>query len=304
MKALIKIFYALIFSSCLCSCKQNGEKTKGSQNIDSVVTRLNDPVKMARLDSLRRASLLAIKTGSINYLEYYEKALKIDTSDIVSRINHAYSILIVKNDFDGAVQEIRNTLKLYPHSPDALFALGTVLLGVKPDSALYYCEKAVQLYPNNYVLLHYLASYYNDQGLYQKAINCMDKVIAYQPKNQGLKLERGFYKLNMEDYKGAYNDMDTIPEAYSKYYNTYFNRAKTLYYLNRFKESIKDCDKAIEIDPNEESEIYLIRGLSKLGLEQIDAGYEDVKKAYEMGNKDAVDVYNKYQDYYKRHKKS
>lgn len=51
-----------------------------------------DSIKLFRLDSLREASLSNLQSGKIDYVEYYKKALKIDSSNLLARVNHAYSL--------------------------------------------------------------------------------------------------------------------------------------------------------------------------------------------------------------------
>lgn len=286
-----------LLSVFIFSCgNRNNEPTSLNENNEVTISN--------RIDSLRKASFDSLEGGTINYIDFYAKALKIDSTDLTFKINHAYSISHFKNEKQSAIAEIKTILKKYPNNPDALFALGTVFYSINLDSGLYYCEKSLSINPKNFINWYNLSTYYDEQKMYSKAIMCINEAINLLPSKIDLKLVRGSYKLGLEDYKGAFEDMDTIPESYVKKSTVYFNRAKCLFYLKRFEEAISDCNKVIEEEKQSTiSETFLIRGSSKLGLKQIDSAYVDIKKAYDMGNSDAVEIYNKLLDYYKKHQK-
>ena len=70
----------------------------------------------------------------------------------------------------------------------------------------------------------------------------------------------------------------------------FFLVAKKKYEINDFQSAIKNCSKAIEINPNYAEE-YNRRGLSKRAIEDSKGACEDLKKAAELGSKEAAELF-------------
>ena len=83
-------------------------------------------------------------------------------------------------------------------------------------------------------------------------------------------------------------------EEYSKYKNNYFiaynNRGVSKYKLEQYRESIKDYDRAIKLNPNY-SEAYNNRGVSKAKLRLYEEAIKDFDKAIEL-NPNNSEAYN------------
>jgi tetratricopeptide (TPR) repeat protein len=294
MKLKIIITY---FTSCIMFFASCSQQSKGGIN----KAEGNEQLLKLRIDSLREAELSGIK--KLNFEEFYKKAMMIDSGEVMLKINHAYSVAHQKSDYKEALNELRVLFDKYPNNPELLFAYGTIIYSFNPDSAFYYCEKSLAIEPKNWMNWYYLSMYYDEQKITQKSLQAINNAIAIRPNNIKLRLVRGAFKMEIEDYKGAYEDMDTIPEGISDP-NFYGNRAECLFHLNKFELAILDCDKYLAISKNPISDIYITRAYSKINLKRNYEGYEDLKKAKEMGNNSADDTYKQLDEYFKTHTKS
>jgi len=294
LRSISACFLCMMF---FVSCSQEVKKTT------TQISNNKDPKIRLRIDSLREAEISNIRRG--NYEGFYKKAMMIDSSEVILKINHAYSIAHNKNDYSAALIELRGLFKKYANNSDLLFAYGTVIYSFNPDSAFYYCEKALTLEPKNWLNWLYLSMYYDEQKITQKSLQSINKAIELRPNIIELRLFRGAYKMDLEDYKGAYEDMDTIPKN-SKDSGLYINRGLCLYSLKKYELAISDINTYIMITKKPISQAYVIRGFSKLSLKDKEGAYEDLKIAHETdgSNVSAEDTYFKLVDYFKTHKKS
>lgn len=105
--------------------------------------------------------------------------------------------------------------------------------------------------------------------------------------------ERGAKKIKKQDYSKAILDFTKAIGLNPKKADYYFNRGWCYTMLSLSVEgvsdfltlSIKDLNKAVELDPRA-SNYYQTRGLVNYKLNDLDASYQDLKQAAEMGYKD------------------
>ena len=167
---------------------------------------------------------------------------------------------------------------------------------------------------------------YNSSN-YKEAIVDLNKAIKLQPKYAPAYNLRGLCKSGLKDFKNSISDYDKAIKLKPDYAAAYMNRGDSNAYLKRnkkafedylevtkidskndtafdycglqktvlgnFEESIKYFDKAININPNN-ADYYLSRGFSKLKLNNKQSAYLDLKKAKELGSKDAAQAIKKY----------
>ena len=93
--------------------------------------------------------------------------------------------------------------------------------------------------------------------------------------------DRGYNKLQSNDYYGAISDYTKAIEIDPIDYYAYQNRGIAKFYLRDLNGAISDCTKAIEIDPNK-ADGYTIRGDAKFWLQDFVGAINDYYKAIEI----------------------
>ena len=125
---------------------------------------------------------------------------------------------------------------------------------------------------------------------YQAAINDFSSAIRLQPDYEILYKSyfgRGFSKFQLGEYEEAKEDLDQAIRIYANDPEVYFWRAYTKYKLRYAPSSeIADYSRAILLDPNY-AEAYYNRGHARINNRQIRSGCRDLRKAYELGYKEA-----------------
>lgn len=289
-------FVLTTFILTIFSCSENSQEAKkGGQIPDSLIQK--------RLDSLREVSVPLMSKGLLDYVDFYKKVLEIDPTILSAKINHAYSIAYFEKDVEGGIKEIRALLREYPDNPEVLFALGTIIYTQNPDTAFYYCEKSIALDPTNARNIYLLATCYDEQERYKNALETVEKAIRLRPKDRSLIFSRGAYRNRLGDHLGALEDMRITPTNYSDNSAVYLNRALCFYALKQYSNCIKDCDTALAFNPKN-SELYFIRGTAKSYVRDMEGAFDDLKKAVELGNTEAVESYKLAVEYFKKNRRS
>ncbi|MFN8238767.1 MAG: tetratricopeptide repeat protein [Chitinophagales bacterium] len=107
----------------------------------------------------------------------------------------------------------------------------------------------------------------------------------------------GILKTEVEDFKGAVEDMTIALNLNPEVVSLYFYRGHSNYKLNRYNEAISDFTKAIERQPN--GIYYNSRGIAKDASGDYYGALKDFNKAIEMVPGDAEFYY--YRGITKRH---
>ena len=81
----------------------------------------------------------------------------------------------------------------------------------------------------------------------------------------------------------------------------YHSRANSKYQLEDSNGVIKDCTQAIRLDSTKSSSYYL-RGLAEIEVNKVDAAYDDLRKAHELGHETALEDLQKLKPTPKRFK--
>lgn len=70
--------------------------------------------------------------------------------------------------------------------------------------------------------------------------------------------EKGLNMMKYEDYTTAISFFDTAIEIYPKYDEAYYQRGLSKYQLNKYLDALKDCQKANDLNPNNNDYNYQI----------------------------------------------
>ncbi|MCX6770253.1 MAG: tetratricopeptide repeat protein [Candidatus Micrarchaeota archaeon] len=96
-------------------------------------------------------------------------------------------------------------------------------------------------------------------------------------------------KLELGDYKGAIKDCDKAISLDPKHAYAYNNRGAAKYHLGDYKGALEDCDKSISLD-SENAYAYLNRADIKLKLGYTGGAITDYAKAARLFRAQGLDA--------------
>ncbi|HEX7413386.1 MAG TPA: tetratricopeptide repeat protein [Bacteroidia bacterium] len=131
-------------------------------------------------------------------------------------------------------------------------------------------------------------------GDFKGAIPYFTKAIELTPKGDAdvFYHYRGNCKAHIKDYQGAIDDYTIALKIDPKSSSAYADRAKAREALKNYKGAIEDYTKCIELTPYGDD--YYKRGNAKMKAGDKSGACVDLKKADELGNKDAEEAISKY----------
>jgi tetratricopeptide (TPR) repeat protein len=143
-------------------------------------------------------------------------------------------------------------------------------------------EEAIKL-DEKFVDAHYNLGccYLNEPRDYQKARECFEKALQYNPADY-----KSFYQLGMsygyEDrYDIALTYMDKALALAPDYLTAHQWKAVVLFEMERYDEAIKSYSDAIMLDPRN-AKLYIDRAESKIKVKQYDSAINDLNFALEL----------------------
>ncbi len=175
-----------------------------------------------------------------------------------------------RKDFEGAIDDYGRYINLIKNTTKSAVlydaynkrAAAKLKMGDRQGGIDDY-KTSTRLAPNNHAAFYQLGRLEFDRGQYESALHYFDKTL---DANKGLTIARfyrGIARYHLEDYLGALQDL-------------------------------KDCEN--ELGSQEEAAIHYYEGMARIKNNYIPDGCENLKKALELGFKDAaaaIDTYCK-----------
>ncbi len=161
---------------------------------------------------------------------------------------------------------------------------GTLEMNNQPDSAIFYCNKAIALYPNISRAYLVRGRSYSDKKNRYLAIVDYNKAIELDPRNDSAFNTRGYANYVNGDHSKAISDFNKAIELNPKFIFPYFNRGNAYYAIDSNAKAISDYSKAIELNPKHAYAFYE-RGLTyhKIGKDSL--ALDDYNRAIELSPK-------------------
>ncbi len=183
-----------------------------------------------------------------------------------------------KDDYEGAPKKLDEAIKWNPKNSDAYRKKGEALYYLeKWDLAMEACQHAIQLDSKNHRAYNVLSKVYYAMAKYDDALNAINMAIQIDPNEGGHYNARanvydalGLYELELKDQKTAMSTNDRKSNQAISYYSC----ADTYWKLNRIESAFEHCNKAIELDPSNDT-YYAMRAFLFARLNQHEKALED-----------------------------
>jgi len=177
------------------------------------------------------------------------------------------------------------------------------------DTVINYFDLAIKASPDSLKYPLEKAMIYHQKKMYELALKSYDKVFTLDKNNLSAYVSKAFIYYDTEQWEFTRDTASKVIKLVEQSNKTHFYRIDELYYarasaylmLGDYQKSLMDADKAIELDARKER-FYKVRGFAKNKLGQKESSFEDFKKAAELGDPEAIEIYNKYLEHKKNTK--
>ncbi|MCX7749573.1 MAG: tetratricopeptide repeat protein [Clostridia bacterium] len=250
----------------------------------------------------------------------YKEAIK-HTKKLNELLNYNNEVkILLTSACNFYTDELNNHIAVNPEDADLKFDLAEayhfanrheesyeVLAGLEQKNALdsvryrLYCEvlmtlgkeelaysvisKALQQYPGDYEINHFLALVLHDMGKHDDAVEYYDKAISLKPEEALIYNNKANVLNKMERYNEAIECCNRALSYDSGMAHAYKNKAEALLGLQLYEESLECCEKCLNISPGS-GEAYIIKMKVLNDVNQFQEALHVFFKASEMGIRD------------------
>ena len=221
----------------------------------------------------------------------YSRAIKLDP-DYSSPYYNKGLVYKTFKKYEKAIKNYNKAIELNPNNSSYYNSRGNAL-----NSSEKY-EEAIEDFSQAINLDFKEAIYYYNRGLtfsnlqkYEKAIEDYNKAIELNPNNSSYYNSRGNALNNSGKYEEAIEDYNRAIALNSNYDYYYYNKALAYYHYQKknnntknFNEIIKNLNKALELNPNNNSAKKLKKNVSELKEN------EKFKESSQQDNNKIVDI--------------
>ncbi len=223
----------------------------------------------------------------------YNKALKIEPKFHLALASRS-TLKAKTGDIPGAFADLEEAIKIEPGDFNLYIYRGIMkertgdLNGAAADFS-----KAAEMNPKSY------KGFYRRAGarLKAKAVNDafsdIDKAIELNPGNAVLYLTKGNFYFNQKDMRKAVTEFDKAIKLDPRNVTAHSYKGDALYVLKELPAAAAAFAEAIKLSPDNGGN-YFKRGVIRLSLRQKDEGCKDLRRAKELGHKQADEFLEKY----------
>lgn len=168
-----------------------------------------------------------------------------------------------KGDTLAAIKNLMKTTTQNPQHFDAWLRLGLLYDGKQNDLAEGYLKNAIRIKPESQAAWYLTGFFYQENGVYQKAIAAYDTVLKLNPRFRDALYNKGYIAMIVEeDYEKAISLFSQTLEISPEYTNAMYNRGYA-YELSGDKEkAVADYQAVLRIAPEHQKANEAIRRLN------------------------------------------
>jgi tetratricopeptide (TPR) repeat protein len=178
------------------------------------------------------------------------ETMKMDDKNLGLIYAHRGTALFNKAEYDRAVQDFNEAIRLYPTYPALYNGRGNALTGkAEFDRAMKDFDEAIRQNPNYFNAYEGRAKVWFEKGDLDRAIADSDEAIRLNPTAAVTFNNRGNFWRKKGDLDKSLADLDEAIRLAPKYANAYSNRGETWRQKGDLEHAIEDQNRAIEINP-------------------------------------------------------
>jgi len=234
----------------------------------------------------------------------YESALKdlnwaIKLNDLDYRNYHSRALLKFHflKDTIGGMQDIYKSMEIFPKNPYLISVAGYLYFEQKKYNEAEKCFiEAINIdttFAHTYYKLGLTRKYFKD---FEKSFYYIDKAIKIDYSNDYFYIGRANVNFELGKFKESIVDYDRILEINPFLGDAFYGKGKSLYKLGNYNEAIECLNKSFSLMTSQEdiSIAYYYSGLSKMEMKDEIGACQDFTKAKEKGYLEANEKISQY----------
>lgn len=208
-------------------------------------------------------------------------------NSIPSRPTWAWFVLrgsdkLDQKDYEGAVVELSNAIRLDPENPIAHAIRGSAYMRIgRLKEGIDDTTKAINLIPDNVTAQYNRGNAYRKLGKYSQAISDYNKALVISPRHFQAINNRGITYALLNQHNKAIADFDRVISLSPTHRKAYSSRAFSYHSLGNNTAAIKGFTQAINLYP-QDAEAYLGRGNVYAGTRNYKKAILDYTKAIQI----------------------
>lgn len=298
MKIKLKHIVNSCILLCLASCQTETPNIvpKGitQKQCDSIMTRYDNE---------------ALGGDTLNATAALKQVYAFDSLNVLNLCKLAIFQMQLVN-LSSAKELLNKAQKIGKYKAEVYYTRAIVYTANYPlDTVINYFDLAIKTSPDYIKYPLEKGMIYHEKKLYKLALESYDKVLSIDNTNLSAYVAKAFLYYDSEQWEFTRDTVSKVIKLVELSNKAHFYRIDELYYarafaymkLSDFKNALLDSDRAIQLDPCKER-FYKVRGFAKNNLGQKESSFEDFKKAAELGDPEAIEIYNKYLEHKKNTK--
>ncbi|MFQ6132923.1 MAG: tetratricopeptide repeat protein [Armatimonadota bacterium] len=158
--------------------------------------------------------------------------------------------LVQEHAFEGKVPESLELARLYPKSPEAHLNLGRALAADgQEQAAISEVQVALELDPNDFDALLYLATVLSARRDYAEALRTYDRLLANYAANPDAHVGKGWVLHRQERLDEAVVEYRSALDADPKNYEAHYRLSQALDQSGRTAEALEELWRAVSLRP-------------------------------------------------------
>ena len=160
-----------------------------------------------------------------------------------------------------AINCFRNAILIQPDYTEAYVQLGQIYHSKLDTMAVTYYDNALQISPNNELVLYNKAVFYQETANWNKSLVAYADLLNVSPFHANAHYNLGFIHMELKLFDVAVNNFSDAIYSDNLFYEAYYSRGVCHETLGNIMQAEVDYKRAIEIDSNY---VYAIEALQEL----------------------------------------
>jgi tetratricopeptide (TPR) repeat protein len=285
-RAIIEFNQALKFISNSKNSQNSNFNFKGNQsfNYQNPDAPLASGIVFDLSDSLlylNRGTAYLYKGDYDRALTDFNQAIKLQPNSAPAYFNRA-TVYFWKEDYDQGIADSNQAIKLQPDFALAYLKRGSgYYLKNDYDRALTDFNQAIKLQPNSALSYDARGGIYYVQGDYDSAIADFDRALQLEPNNVEVYLQRASSYTKKGEYDRALADINLAFKLEPNNANAYNSRGWNYAQKGDYDRALTDVNQALKLKPNEPAFLDT-RGYAYAGKGQYDRAISDYNQALKL----------------------